>query len=294
MKKILVPAVLLIIAIGFVYVIFPQTTESKQQRAAYANARFIIRNLSSPDFIARYAHPEVLRLEGPIANEFQILNGQSTPVGRLQVLAKFPDSAQLVWLLRSTAKDNLPWTRWNNQRSATVFSDSLREQIERIITVLEEREKQIRQSIRLIKQPDTLFISTKYQTIDYPSRESLYNHEALLQQYATKHKANVLKPLIYHTSFIDGRYSTMIALAIDRELPERDSFSMKRMIPANILEMEITGGEYSTRLGFSDLENYVQDRGYNSPALPFIQPVTNRMHEPDTAKWITRIYYPVY
>ena len=34
------------------------------------------------------------------------------------------------------------------------------------------------------------------------------------------------------------------------------------------------------------------DNALSSPAIPFESLVTNRMQEPDTSKWVTKIYYP--
>ena len=41
------------------------------------------------------------------------------------------------------------------------------------------------------------------------------------------------------------------------------------------------------------MEQYVSDHKYVRIAIPFQSLVTDRMNEPDSSKWITKIYYPI-
>ena len=60
------------------------------------------------------------------------------------------------------------------------------------------------------------------------------------------------------------------------------------------LVAEIQGGPNKVENQLKEMENYVQDKNRNSPAIPFASLVTDRRKERDTLKWITNIYYPVY
>jgi hypothetical protein len=66
------------------------------------------------------------------------------------------------------------------------------------------------------------------------------------------------------------------------------------MVLGNILEAEVRGGEAAVQNGIEELENYKEDHEKTSPAIPFQLLVSDRSKEPDTAKWITRLYYPVF
>ena len=57
---------------------------------------------------------------------------------------------------------------------------------------------------------------------------------------------------------------------------------------------EIKGGIYTITTGEKELANYVIDYKKLSPAVGFQSLVTNRLLEADTAKWITRLYYPIF
>jgi hypothetical protein len=41
------------------------------------------------------------------------------------------------------------------------------------------------------------------------------------------------------------------------------------------------------------MKAYMKDFKLTSPAMPFELLVTNRANEPDTSKWVTKIYYPI-
>jgi hypothetical protein len=89
-------------------------------------------------------------------------------------------------------------------------------------------------------------------------------------------------------------YEVMTAIAVDRELPTTNHFAAKFMLKGgNILEAEIKGGPYTIENAFNVLEIYRSDHNYTSPAIPFQLLMTDRVKEPDTTKWITKLYYPI-
>ena len=98
-----------------------------------------------------------------------------------------------------------------------------------------------------------------------------------------------------HVVQIDSfHYETMVAIPVNRSLQGTDNMMTKRMVLGNILEAEIKGGGTTVRSAMGQLENYKKDHRMESPAIPFALLVTDRSKEPDTTKWITKIYYPVY
>ena len=62
----------------------------------------------------------------------------------------------------------------------------------------------------------------------------------------------------------------------------------------NLLEGEISGGFASIRKAFNEYENFIKDYAKTSPAIPYELIITDRTKERDTAKWITRLCYPVF
>lgn len=66
------------------------------------------------------------------------------------------------------------------------------------------------------------------------------------------------------------------------------------MIPGKILSAEIRGGTYTSKESIKRLELYMDDHKLTSPAIPFESLVTDRSKEADTARWVTKLYYPIY
>jgi hypothetical protein len=86
----------------------------------------------------------------------------------------------------------------------------------------------------------------------------------------------------------------MVGIPVNKVLNESGDIVLKRMVLGNILEAEVQGGTFRVNQAAKQLEHYVSDYKYSSPAIPFQQLVTNRLQEPDSSRWITRLYYPVF
>ena len=86
----------------------------------------------------------------------------------------------------------------------------------------------------------------------------------------------------------------MVAIPVNKILPETNRFLVKRMILGKILVAEVRGGRSRIDEGMQEMENYVKDHKLVSPAIPFEMIITNRQAESDTAKWVTRLYYPIF
>jgi len=82
-------------------------------------------------------------------------------------------------------------------------------------------------------------------------------------------------------------------IALSLRLSGIDSFIDEMMKAGNILVTEVKGGPSIINNAFKQMDTYVTDHERIPPAIPFLSLVTNRVQEPDTSKWITRIYYPV-
>ena len=86
----------------------------------------------------------------------------------------------------------------------------------------------------------------------------------------------------------------MVAIPVSKSIPTNNNFLFKRMVPGKILVTEVKGGTYTTGEALKQLEIYRSDNHLRSPAIPFESLVTDRSREPDTSKWVTKIYYPVF
>jgi hypothetical protein len=65
------------------------------------------------------------------------------------------------------------------------------------------------------------------------------------------------------------------------------------MEPGNFMATEVKGGTYSVDEAIKQLQLYISDYGKVQMAKGFQVLETDRMQEPDTSKWLTKIYIPV-
>lgn len=141
---------------------------------------------------------------------------------------------------------------------------------------------------------DTLLMTTKVNLIHYPSTTEVYNLITRLKQYIFRQGAKETNyPMLHILKTDSNRYQTMVAIPVDTVIENNENFVFKRMVPGNILVAEVKGGSHKIENAFAEMETYVKDHALTPPAIPFELLITNRMNEPDTVKWITRIYYPI-
>jgi hypothetical protein len=88
-------------------------------------------------------------------------------------------------------------------------------------------------------------------------------------------------------------FETQVALPTTQKLSDDGKFSFRRMIPGNFMTAEVKGGAYTANEAQKQLELFIADYNRSKIANSFQLLVTNRLKEPDTLKWITKIYVPV-
>lgn len=142
---------------------------------------------------------------------------------------------------------------------------------------------------------DTLLLATEHEGIGQPSNTLIYALIDKATAYVTAQGAQITNPPLLSIITQDSiHYKTMVALPINREIAATPIFFIRRMFAGNILITEVKGGPATVAKAFALLENYRLLNTMTSPAKPFETLVTNRLTEPDTSKWVTKIYYPVF
>lgn len=145
------------------------------------------------------------------------------------------------------------------------------------------------------KVKDTLLVTTSAILKDPNNLPEIYLMINKLRTHLSKYGAKETNaPMLNLYKTGDDGNETMVAIPVDKEVPQAPGIHFKRMIDGNILVTEVHGGPYTVNKAFIELENYVSDYRMVSPAIPFISMLTDRIKEPDTTRWITRIYYPVF
>jgi hypothetical protein len=142
---------------------------------------------------------------------------------------------------------------------------------------------------------DSTLISTSLTTKSLPSVENIYGLVDQLQAFAQKNGAEQTGLPMLNISTADSiSYLTKVALPVNKKLKDEGQIVYRWMLGGgNILVAEVKGGPHTIKKGFDIIEKYTEDHNRVSPAIPFQSMVTDRRREPDTSKWVTKIYWPV-
>jgi hypothetical protein len=138
-------------------------------------------------------------------------------------------------------------------------------------------------------------LSTKRSFSHYPTTEDVYAIIGKLRNYIDQSGGKELfSPMLNIKKTDSTTYIAQIGIPVDKELPTKDDFASKQMVKGgNILTGEVTGGQKQIEEAERQLETYIRDYQRSIIAIPFQMLITDRTKEPDSTKWITRIYYPV-
>ncbi|SDW38622.1 hypothetical protein SAMN05444410_102177 [Hydrobacter penzbergensis] len=214
--------------------------------------------------------------------------------GLLQILPSETDSTQLLWTSTFSFSAN-PFTRIAQYRRFSGIKSNIQALLDTTKLILEKQETIYGMKIVQQKVTDSSLISLKKTFPHYPTTNEIYEMVRALKNYiATKGGTERNYPML--NVYQDGpdRFETMVAIPTQKDLPSEGLFRLKKMVLGNILMAEVTGGVSRVMKGEQELTNYVHDYRKTSPAIPYQSLVTDRSMQPDSARWITRLYYPIF
>ncbi len=212
----------------------------------------------------------------------------------IKVLALRTDTSLLQWKC-SIATGFNPFSKVRKYSQAVQIKKNMTAILDHLQRYLNQPENAYGMTIYKTTVKDTVLIATRFQTTSYPSTEIIYAYINKLRTYLKELGARQTSyPMLHVTRISKDTLETMIAIPLDKEISGSGNFLFRRMVPGNILETQIKGGPGIVKNAFMQLDNYVQDHHLSSPAIPFESLITDRTKEPDTTKWITKIYYPIF
>lgn len=217
---------------------------------------------------------------------------------------KTPSALNIVW--KNTDTTLLFWTTeipssYNPIKRLQVYFDSKRiaDNIDSILKKFQSHfsatENVYDYKINRGLVTDSFLVSTYALSKGYPSTDFTYDLIDRLKKYITDNGAKESGFPMLNVSTNDSiHYLTRVGIPIDRIVPSSKEISFKRM-PAggNMLIVDIKGGPVSMNNALQQVQNFILDYHESAPAIPFFSLITDRRKEPDTSKWLTKIYYPV-
>lgn len=307
-KLLLVLFIVLIVATGSIFIFIPTTqylnyTTSLNCNESGAN-RFILNKdkwqswwpgQKKDDTTYLYKNYNY-RIDQILLNGFEatIYNDKGSVTGNFTVTALGRDQLQFMWNSVITLSTN-PLIRIIQYYNYRNFKSNVENLISNIKTFFEKEENIYGTKVIEQKVTDSSLISVKRVFSHYPSTEEIYSVIQSLKDYVSKKGGEQSNPPMLNVHVTDSvTFETMVAIPTKSDLPSEGKFQLKKMVLGNILMAEVKGGISSITKEENELNNYVTDHKKVVPAIPYQSLVTNRLLEPDSSKWVTRLYYPIY
>jgi hypothetical protein len=204
------------------------------------------------------------------------------------------ESTQLLWTGKMVTSYN-PYLRFLAYLKAKHINSSMKLVLQKMQTFYSEPKNIYEFEIKKQLVVDSFLIATIAKSKGYPTNEFIYSLVKKLSNYAA---INIAKengyPMLNVATMDNINFDVKVALPVNKLLPNAGDITQKRMLGrGNILVTEVTGGNTIATRAFNQILQYGNDYQRNSPAIPFYSLITDRLKQPDSTKWVTKIYYPV-
>ncbi|MEO5783322.1 MAG: hypothetical protein ABIQ07_08635 [Ginsengibacter sp.] len=270
------------------------TDESKWNKwwpkATIRNEQANIIQTDTNYFYKNYYYAVILKM---IQGDSIIINNNSIRINSLlNIIPINSDSVAIQWKGQSASISD-PVKRFKNYLDSKKIEKGIEDILQSMKIFLENKDSLYGIHIDQIQVKDTLLVATKYSSITYPTTTEIYTLIKSLKDFISKQEAIETNYPMLNIMQDSGRFSTMVAIPVNKLIPTKNNFLSKRMVPGKILITEVRGGDYTANQALKQIELYMNDYHLTPPAIPFQSLVTDRSKEPDTTKWITKIFYPV-
>lgn len=295
--------VFLVLAIAAVYIFIPSTIKINKAFIVHASPGSLQRNFltqqgwnrwfgSSKDGIL---FSEITPL--PFDNASVTISDKETRyLSQIQTSILPGDSIGINWSCNIVAGNN-PFDRISKYVQAKKIKFAMDSIARSISGILENSKQSYGFHVRFTTLNDSCMIVTKGIVDHFPTVPDIYLKIELLEKFAVANMAAVTNyPMLYIQRADSGSYHFMVSLPLNKRLKGQGDILYKQMLPkGNFLSTDsLYGGfQYLDSL-FTQFESYRKDYNFSSPAIPFQSLITDRRKEPDSSKWITKFYYPVY
>ena len=304
MMGMMVFVILLLVAL---YVFIPNSVTIKSSISIKATRGGINRMLLDKNNMAKW-WPGTVRSDSFYLNRFtyHLYNGNITvlPVSindnhaaiatSLFLIPVTTDSTQLEWV-GSIATSNNPVKRFFTYKKAKTINSDMSLILQKMETFYSKPENIYSFNINKATVVDSFLIATTGEHKGYPGNGYIYNLSDKLRYYAIANGAKQSGYPMLNISTTDSiNFEVKVAIPTDKLLPSFGDISQKRMLGrGNILVAEVRGGVEIINQAIEQMQKYVDDYQRKTPAIPFCSLITDRTKEPDSSKWVTKIYFPV-
>jgi hypothetical protein len=312
MRKWIVILVVLVLVITIVYWSVPGSIKIHQTKIAHARATAFAREIMSEQTwqqwwpekqVGKQLFPAKFEYKG---NTFRFVEkrqsslvisinkGRDSAMTELVFIPVADDSIELSWTGTAHITSN-PFSRFQNFFWAKKVDSDMNTLLEKIASFYSSEDNLYGLRIQKELVQDSNLISIAAETKSYPATHLVYDLIDRLKNYIRENGAKELDyPMLNIYKVADSNYQTRVAIPTDKKLKNSDGIQYRWMLKGgNILVTEVRGGPYTIERAFERMETYVNDHHRAAPAIPFQSLITDRRQEPDTSRWITKLYWPV-
>lgn len=226
--------------------------------------------------------------------DIPVTSGESKIKTSLNFIAINPDSISLVWQGGMGTSYN-PILRIKRYRNAKRLMESFETLLQQMLAYYDIPQNLYGADIRLESVKDSTLISTYSFSDNYPTPDIVYGLIDQLKSYTAQQEAKETGyPMLNIHKTDTAGYIVRVAIPVSKRLPTKGRMEYKWMLGGGrILVTDVTGGPWTIAHRLTQVETYISENNLNVPAISYQSLITDRRAEPDTAKWVTRIYYPI-
>lgn len=221
-------------------------------------------------------------------------DGKDSMQSVLTLVSAGTDSVDLVWTGRGPATNN-PLERISRLFSGSVVETQTGAILDSLTHFATNPSRLYGFDIKNQQVTDTAFVSTYEVITGAAGTEMVYRLVDELRNYIRVNSAVETGYPMLNISPVGDSNLVRVAIPVDRRLPETKRISYKWMPAFGFIAVgEFRGGPDGANLAVTTMETYLKDHDLKQPAIPYQSLVTDRRLEPDTSRWITKIYCPHY
>jgi effector-binding domain-containing protein len=312
MKKILISlVVILFLVIACTYILIPSTIRVSKSATIHANKNALYRKLVNPETWDEW-WPE--KQTSTVTSKGHTLQGMRFSPGEPKIISLpvfisssgLSGSSEITFIplgIDSTIlhfEVSIPASGNPFKRISMYFkSKQLKKRFSVILNSINNTYSGIKNlynyDIQKKRVVDSSLIFTSVETKGVPDINSIYSLIDKLSDYISRNAAKETgSPMLNIFKKDSTTWLVKVAIPVDKKLPSSGNISYRWMLGGgNILVTEVKGGQTEIDKAYKQILNYISDYRRTAPAIPFESLVTDRRKEPDSSKWVTRIYYPV-
>lgn len=137
---------------------------------------------------------------------------------------------------------------------------------------------------------DTEMVTTRWSRSVYPGTADIYEKIGLLRKYIAAQGAREIDyPMLNVTRSKNDSFEIMVAVPVNKRLAGTPVIIPKQFVSWKTMEAEVRGGAATVENAMWQLRYYVTDYRHTFMSIPFQSLVTERIREPDTLQWVTRV-----